>query len=122
MKNVIVYFLIVIIVVCICCFKPIENTKEYDYGTASIQTYQVEILHLDVETVSNNEKVYYASVIDRKNDFSVVVEIPEARYVSLKIGDNVALQKETFHSKNTEEIRYSIVGDTIHIKDYSKEK
>lgn len=113
MKNVIAYFLIVIIAVCICYFGPIKNINNSDFSTVTIQTYQVEILHLDIDTISDNEKRYYASVIDRRNDFTVVVEIPETRYVNLKVGDSVELQKESFYNDDTEVIRYSIVGNIL---------
>ena len=116
MKNVIVYFILVILVTCICYFGPIDNIDTTDYDTVLIQTYEVEILHLDVDTVSNTEKKYYASVMDKTNDFSVVVEITESRYTTLKTGDIVVLQKETFHNNKNEEIKYSIVSDSLTVE------
>ena len=81
-----------------------KNKKEKD--TVLIETRDVTVTHLDMEILSPAERYFYASVLNKRENIALVVEINESQYVLLNIGDNATLQKETSGDK----VKYAIVN------------
>ena len=77
-----------------------------DKDTVIIETRDVVITHLDMEILSPAERYFYASVLNKKENIALVVEISEGQYVCLNIGDNAVLQKET----SGDQVKYAIVN------------
>ena len=82
------------------------NKDKKDNDTVLIETRDVTITHLDMEILSPAERYFYASVLNKRENIALVVEINESQYVLLNIGDSATLQKETSGDK----VKYVIVN------------
>ena len=92
---------------------PVSNIE-----TAIIETRDVTITHLDMEILSPAERYFYASVINKRERISLVVEVNEAQYVCLNVGDTVVLQKETIKTDDgNSKTNYSLVNTQNALRD-----
>ena len=82
------------------------NQKDDNNDTVVVKTTTVTITHLDMEILSPSERYFYASVLNKRENIALVVEINEGQYALLNIGDVATLQKETSGDK----VKYAIVN------------
>ena len=104
------------IIVCIACIFIVligivsitsaYNKDKKDNDTVLIETRDVIITHLDMEILSPAERYFYASVLNKRENIALVVEISASQYVLLNIGDSATLQKET----SGDQVKYAIVN------------
>ena len=97
---------IFIVIIGVVSITSAYNKNQKDNDTVLIETRDVTITHLDMEILSPSERYFYASVLNKRENIALVVEINESQYVLLNIGDNTTLQKETSGDK----VKYAIVN------------
>ena len=105
MKRDKIFMIIMFIGMVLLAIVTITFAHNEDKDTVLIETRDVTITHLDMEILSPAERYFYASVLNKKENIALVVEINEAQYVCLNIGDNAVLQKET----SGDQVKYIIV-------------
>lgn len=122
MKRIIFATVVVIIMSISIGIASVYYTKEPEQGnnieSCIIETKDVTITHLDIAILSPTEKYFYASVLNKREGISLVVEINEAQYVRSNVGDTVVLQKETIKTDDGHnKTKYAIVNAQNKLRD-----
>ena len=122
MKRIIFATIVIIIMSVSIGIASVYYTKESEQSnnieSYIIETKDVTITHLDIAILSPAEKYYYASVLNKREGISLVVEINEAQYVRSNVGDTVVLQKETIKTDDGyDTTKYAIVNTQNKLRD-----
>ena len=122
MKRIIFATIVIIIMSVSIGIASVYYTKESEQSnnieSYIIETKDVTITHLDIAILSPTERYFYASVLNKREGISLVVEINEAQYVRSNVGDTVVLQKETIKTDDgCDTTKYVIVNTQNKLRD-----
>ena len=122
MKRIIFATIVIVIMSVSIGIASVYYTKESEQSnnieSYIIETKDVTITHLDIAILSPTERYFYASVLNKREGISLVVEINEAQYVRSNVGDTVVLQKETIKTDDgNDTTKYAIVNAQNKLRD-----